>query len=108
VAGLIDKETSAHPGEKLDTQWGKRNPGASANRCAIRDLEREASYLSRVRGDSPARFCGEGVIAISPPYPTTYGNTYAWFLDMRDGKVVNAFAFFDSVVFNEFWQRVKP
>jgi uncharacterized protein len=37
-----------------------------------------------------------------------YGNTYAWFLDMRDGKVVNAFAFFDSVVFNEFWQRVKP
>jgi ketosteroid isomerase-like protein len=37
-----------------------------------------------------------------------YGNTYAWFLDMRDGTVVNAFAFFDSVVFNEFWQRVKP
>jgi uncharacterized protein len=37
-----------------------------------------------------------------------YGNTYAWFLDMRDGKVVKAFAFFDSVVFNEFWQRVKP
>src|SRR5919201_3873667 len=28
--------------------------------------------LSRVRGDSLARFCGEGVIAISPPYPTTY------------------------------------
>ena len=27
--------------------------------------------LSRVRGDSLARFCGEGVIAISPPYPTT-------------------------------------
>ena len=37
-----------------------------------------------------------------------YRNTYAWFLDLRDGKVVNAFAFFDSVVFNEFWQRVKP
>jgi ketosteroid isomerase-like protein len=37
-----------------------------------------------------------------------YSNTYAWFLDMRDGKVVNAFAFFDSVVFNDFWQRVKP
>jgi uncharacterized protein len=37
-----------------------------------------------------------------------YANTYAWFLDMSDGKVVNAFAFFDSVVFNEFWQRVKP
>ena len=37
-----------------------------------------------------------------------YENTYAWFLDMRDGKVVKAFAFFDSVIFNEFWQRVKP
>jgi uncharacterized protein len=37
-----------------------------------------------------------------------YANTYAWFLDMRDGKVIKAFAFFDSVVFNEFWQRVKP
>jgi hypothetical protein len=35
-------------------------------------------------------------------------DTHAWFLDMRDGKVVKAFAFFDSVVFNEFWQRVKP
>ena len=37
-----------------------------------------------------------------------YGNTYAWFLDMRDGKVVKAFAFFDSVAFNDFWERVKP
>ena len=37
-----------------------------------------------------------------------YANTYAWFLDMRDGKVVKAFAFFDSVAFNEFWQRVPP
>jgi hypothetical protein len=27
--------------------------------------------LSRVRGDPHARFCREGVIAISPPYPTT-------------------------------------
>jgi uncharacterized protein len=37
-----------------------------------------------------------------------YANTYAWFLDMRDGKVVKASAFFDSVVFNDFWQRVTP
>ena len=37
-----------------------------------------------------------------------YANTYAWFLDLRDGKIVKAFAFFDSVVFNEFWARVKP
>jgi hypothetical protein len=28
--------------------------------------------LSRVPGDRSARFCGEGVIAISSPYPTSY------------------------------------
>ena len=37
-----------------------------------------------------------------------YANTYAWFLDVRDGKVVNAVAFFDSLEFNEFWRRVTP
>lgn len=37
-----------------------------------------------------------------------YANTYAWFLDMRDGRIVRASAFFDSVVFNEFWTRVTP
>ena len=37
-----------------------------------------------------------------------YTNTYAWFLDLRDGKIVKAFAFFDSVAFNELWTRVKP
>ena len=37
-----------------------------------------------------------------------YANTYAWFLTMRDDKVVKAFAFFDSVEFNEFWTRVTP
>ncbi|MFI0847477.1 nuclear transport factor 2 family protein [Mesorhizobium sp. IMUNJ 23232] len=37
-----------------------------------------------------------------------YKNTYAWFLDMKDGKVVKAHAFFDSVEFNEFWERVTP
>ena len=37
-----------------------------------------------------------------------YANTYAWFLDMRDGKVVKAFAFFDSLAFNDLWKRVSP
>jgi ketosteroid isomerase-like protein len=37
-----------------------------------------------------------------------YANTYAWFLDMADGKIVKAFAFFDSVAFNDLWQRVAP
>jgi len=37
-----------------------------------------------------------------------YANTYAWFFDMRDGKVVKGTAFFDSIVFNDFWTRVSP
>ena len=37
-----------------------------------------------------------------------YANTYAWFLTMREDKIVKAFAFFDSVEFNEFWTRVTP
>jgi ketosteroid isomerase-like protein len=37
-----------------------------------------------------------------------YVNTYAWFLEMRDGRVISASAFFDSLVFNEFWTRVTP
>ena len=37
-----------------------------------------------------------------------YVNTYAWFLTMRDDKIVKAFAFFDSTEFNELWTRVTP
>lgn len=37
-----------------------------------------------------------------------YANTYAWFLEMRDGKVIAASAFFDSLEFNELWTRVSP
>ena len=37
-----------------------------------------------------------------------YVNTYAWFFEMRDGKVVRATAMFDSVEFNELWSRVQP
>lgn len=36
----------------------------------------------------------------------TYANTYAWFWEMRDGRVVKAHAFFDSIAFNELWRRV--
>jgi len=37
-----------------------------------------------------------------------YANTYAWFLDMEDGKIVRASAFFDSIAFNDLWSRVQP
>lgn len=36
-----------------------------------------------------------------------YENTYAWFLDLTDGKIVKATAFFDSIAFNDLWTRVS-
>ncbi len=44
----------------------------NAKKIATVHLLEYVNCLSRVRGDSLARFCGEGVIAISPPYPTSY------------------------------------
>jgi ketosteroid isomerase-like protein len=35
-----------------------------------------------------------------------YANTYAWILDMKEGKIVKAHAFFDSIAFDDFWKRV--
>jgi ketosteroid isomerase-like protein len=37
-----------------------------------------------------------------------YRNTYAWFLTLRDEKIVKASAFFDAIAFNDLWQRVSP
>jgi ketosteroid isomerase-like protein len=35
-----------------------------------------------------------------------YTNTYAWFLQMSEGRITNASAFFDSIAFNDLWTRV--
>jgi uncharacterized protein len=37
-----------------------------------------------------------------------YRNTYAWFMRMAKGRIVEVTAFFDSVEFNDFWARVAP
>lgn len=49
-------------------------------------------------------FDAKGVARDGQPYV----NTYAWFWEMRDGKVVKAHAFFDSIEFNDLWRRVSP
>jgi ketosteroid isomerase-like protein len=46
---------------------------------------------------------GEGTARDGKPYK----NTYSWFMKMRDGKIVDATAFFDTVEFNDFWTRIK-
>lgn len=37
-----------------------------------------------------------------------YRNTYAWFLHLRDDRIVSASAFFDSLAFDDLWRRVTP
>jgi uncharacterized protein len=39
---------------------------------------------------------------------TTYRNTYAWFMTLRGGKVIDGTAFYDSIAFNELWESVTP
>ena len=38
----------------------------------------------------------------------SYENTYSWYLQMKNGKIVSATAFFDSIAFNDLWKRVRP
>jgi len=49
-------------------------------------------------------FDANGVARDGKPYV----NTYSWYLRMRNGKIASATAFFDSVTFNDFWNRVSP
>jgi ketosteroid isomerase-like protein len=37
-----------------------------------------------------------------------YENSYAWFMKLRNGRVVDGTAFFDSISFNDLWSRVQP
>jgi ketosteroid isomerase-like protein len=36
-----------------------------------------------------------------------YSNRYAWFLQMKDGKVIKGTAFFDTRFYDALWDRVK-
>ena len=47
---------------------------------------------------------GRGVANDGQPYE----NRYAWFMTMRDGKVIDGTAFYDSISFNDLWTRVRP
>jgi ketosteroid isomerase-like protein len=47
---------------------------------------------------------GRGVANDGVPYE----NSYAWFMKMDGGKVVDGTAFYDSISFNDLWARVQP
>jgi len=37
-----------------------------------------------------------------------YRNTYTWYFQMKNAKVVRVIAFFDTRDFDDFWKRVSP
>lgn len=51
-----------------------------------------------------ALFDAEGVARDGQPYR----NTYTWYMRMRDGRIVDVVAFFDTIHFTDLWTRVTP
>jgi uncharacterized protein len=37
-----------------------------------------------------------------------YQNTYTWYLDLDGDRITSAIAFFDSIEFTDFWNRITP
>lgn len=67
----------------------------------------EANTIRSVHADADMVIVlweGRGIAGDGLPYE----NTYAWFMKLRDGMVVDGTAFFDSISFNELWARVPP
>ncbi len=56
-------------------------------------------------GDTVIAFFDASAVALDGQ---PYENTYTWYLTLRDGQIVAAVAFFDSIEFNDLWQRVQP
>jgi ketosteroid isomerase-like protein len=51
-----------------------------------------------------ALFDAEAVARDGKPYR----NTYTWYMHMRDGRIVDVVAFFDTIEFDDLWRRVRP
>jgi ketosteroid isomerase-like protein len=49
-------------------------------------------------------FDGKGTARDGKPYE----NTYTWYLQMTGGQIVDVVAFFDTIEFTDFWNRVSP
>jgi ketosteroid isomerase-like protein len=51
-----------------------------------------------------ALFDAEGTARDGKPYQ----NTYSWYMQMLEGKIINVVAFFDTIEFTDFWTRISP
>ena len=75
--------------------------GARFNKSPDRFRPREIKGLYADGDTVVAHFLAAGTTNSGQPYE----NNYVWILTLRDGKVVRATAFFDSIAFNELWQQ---
>ena len=66
----------------------------------FRPVKIRAVYDNEERGSVVVVWDGRGTTTAG----TVYENTYAWIMTLRDGKVIDGTAFFDSIAFNEFWR----
>jgi ketosteroid isomerase-like protein len=51
-----------------------------------------------------ALFDAEAVARDGKPYR----NTYTWYMRVRDGRICEVVAFFDTIEFNDLWRRIRP
>ncbi len=70
----------------------------------FRPVNNRAIYDDEDNGTVIVLWDGQGTTTAG----TTYRNTYAWFLTLRGGKIIDGTAFYDSIAFNELWDSVKP
>lgn len=104
-----------------DARWTiEGNSVASRTYPTRADFMREVIRPFNARMQTPLRPAvrrlyadGDSVIVFFDARATArdgqaYVNTYAWFLEMRAGRIVRASAFFDSIAFNDLWSRVEP
>jgi len=63
--------------------------------------------VRRIYGDGDtviALFDAEGTARDGKPYR----NTYTWYMRMDGGAIAEVIAFFDTIEFTDFWNRIKP
>ena len=84
---------------------GSRSSGWDGRRLRITVVSVVPGLTLHADGDAViVVWDGHGVANDGRPYD----NSYAWVMKMRDGKVIDGTAFYDSISFNDLWSRVEP
>jgi ketosteroid isomerase-like protein len=68
----------------------------------FRPVAIQAVYNDEEQGTVVVIWDGRGTTTAG----TVYENTYAWIMTLRDGRVIDGTAFYDSIAFNELWATV--